>query len=26
VAVQITVAGYLPVSRTPELVKKKESR
>lgn len=26
VAVQMTVSGYLPVSRTPELVKKKESR
>jgi len=26
VAVQMTVAGYLPVSRTPELVKKKDSR
>lgn len=26
IAVQMTVAGYLPVARTPELVKKKESR
>jgi len=26
VAVRMTIAGYLPVARTPELVKKKESR